>query len=162
MILTTKNWWRRLEAAPNWWRRKRTCKRTHLLVGTYTLSWTTLLTITTRKKDEVKSKITTIKVTRRQLKTMPFTTTRNVAAAWTSWPPSTSPQRAYSETIAVNRKKCSKDLETPNRTTKQLLNSSLLQKDSKKMTLEQLIDSKDSKGNRVTNSIWMKWRQTES
>ena len=162
MILTTKNLWRRLEAAPNWWRRRRTCRRIHLLAATYTLSWTTLLTITTRRKDEVKSKINTIKVILLQSRIMPFTTTSNVAAAWTSSPPSTSAMTAFSETILVNKKKCSKDLEMPNRTTKQLLSSSRLKEDNKKTTQEQPIDKKDSTVNTITSSTWTKWRQTES
>lgn len=162
MILTTKNWWRRLEAAPNWWRRNRTCKRTHISVATCTLSWTTLLTITTRKKEEVKSKINTIKVTLLQLKTMPFTTTRNVAAAWIIWLPSTSPKMAYSETTAINRRKCSKGSETPNHTTKQLLSSSQPKENNTKMTSKTQIDWKDWKVNRTMKNICKTWRRTRS
>ena len=142
-ILTTKNWWRRLEVAPNWWRRNRPCKRTPLLAATYTLSWTISLITTTRKKDEVKSKVNTIKVILRQLKTMPFTTTRNVEAAWTSSRPSTSARTAFSGTTPGNKKQRSKELEMPSPITKQLLISLQLIKDRKTTKLEQTIDKKD-------------------
>ena len=72
-----------------------------------------------KKNDVVKSKIIIIKVILRLLKIMQYTTTRNVAAVWISSPLSTSAKMEYSETIQVNKEKCSKDSAKPNPTTKQ-------------------------------------------